>query len=283
MFGYIVPHPDQLNEAQKKRYQACYCGVCRALKDSSGHSGRLTLSHDMTFLAILLSSLYEPDEQDFSLRCPVHPLRKRSSVSSPMFSYAADMNTLLMYYKCLDKIRDDHSAAASLAEKKLKPAVARISEQHPSQAALIGQALNRLWEEEKTDHPDADLLCNLSGEMLGAAFVPDPRDYWSGELQAVGEGLGRFVYWMDAYDDLKRDMKSGCFNPLAQYRDRNDFEIFCRDTLELFISEATAHFENLPLEKDLDLLRNVLYSGVWLRWEQMHASKKGKEVKEDEQ
>ena len=74
MFGYIAPRLDQLEESQRERYQAYYCGLCRVLGERSGHSGRLTLSHDMTFLALLLSSLYEPEESLRDLRCPVHPV-----------------------------------------------------------------------------------------------------------------------------------------------------------------------------------------------------------------
>ena len=75
MFGYIAPRFDQLSEPQRKRYQACYCGLCRSMGERSGHSGRLTLSHDMTFLAMLLSSLYEPSSRMTRSRCGIHPLR----------------------------------------------------------------------------------------------------------------------------------------------------------------------------------------------------------------
>ena len=71
---------------------------------------------------------------------------------------------------------------------------------------------------------------------------------------------------MDAWEDLDRDRKSGAFNPLLPYRDRPDYEDFCRETLELLIADAAESFEFLPLEQDLPVLRNILYSGVWQRW-----------------
>ena len=98
MFGYIAPRLDQLSEDQRARYQTYYCGLCREMGKRSGRSGRLTLSHDITFLALLLSSLYEPEESVSSLRCAVHPLHPRQITDSAMMAYAADMNLLLMYY-----------------------------------------------------------------------------------------------------------------------------------------------------------------------------------------
>ncbi len=266
MFGYITPRLDKLDEAQRKRYRACYCGLCRALREQSGHSGRLTLSNDMTFLAMLLSSLYEPAEEERGVRCPVHPARRQAVCISPMTRYAADMNLLLMYYKCRDKVLDDRSLTGAMGEKALAKALSRIEREHPRQCRGVREALEALWAEEKAAHPSPDTLCNLSGDMLAAVFVPDEGDLWAPQLRAVGEGLGRFVYWMDAREDLKADLKRRRFNPLKAYLDRDDLEDFCRETLELLIAEATEHFEVLPLEKDLDILRNVLYSGVWQRY-----------------
>ena len=84
---------------------------------------------------------------------------------------------------------------------------------------------------------------------------------------AIGEGLGRFVYWMDAWKDQKQDFRQGNYNPLTQYRKEPDADLFVKEIMEMMMGEATSFFEALPLEKDLDLLRNVLYSGVWQRYE----------------
>ncbi|MBQ6506957.1 MAG: hypothetical protein IJI08_06475, partial [Clostridia bacterium] len=91
------------------------------------------------------------------------------------------------------------------------------------------------------------------------------------------EGLGRFVYWMDAWEDRDRDRKKRRFNPLAYLNPEGDPEEHIFRMLEMMIGEATEYFEMLPLEKDLDLLRNVLYSGVWQRY---HLLKQRREKKE---
>ncbi len=278
MFGYIAPDLSRLTEDQKRTYRAVYCGLCHSLKERYGQSGRISLSNDMTFLAVLLSSLYEPETVETESRCAVHPLKRHAVQSSGMIDYAADMNVLLFYLKCRDQKMDDGTLAGKTGESVFRKKAASVRTRWPEQAARAEDALTRLWEGEKAADPDPDLLCNLSGEMLGACFVPDPADVWAPQLYAVGEGLGRFVYWMDAWEDYDTDAKAGHFNPLRRWHGRGDYEDFCRETLEMLIAEATEHFELLPLEKNLDILRNILYSGVWQRYVLTMKKRFGKEV-----
>ena len=277
MFGYIMPVFSVLTEEQKQRYSAVYCGVCHALKRRCGQSARLSLSNDMTFLALLLSSLYEPESVRTVSRCGVHPLRSHAFLSSPLIDYAADMNALLFYYKCEDQRMDDHSLRGEAGEKLFRKYAAEVETRWHVQADGVKKALSMLWQEEKKASPDPDLLCNLSGEMLGSVFVPDPSDTWSPVLRSVGVSLGRFIYWMDAWEDYDEDLRKKRFNPLSGFHDRPDYEEFCRETLEMLIAEGARSFEILPLERDLDLLRNVLYSGVWQRYILITEKKQRKE------
>ena len=277
MFGYIAPVLSVLTDEQKQRYRAFYCGVCHALKKRHGQSGRISLSNDMTFLALLLSSLYEPESENTRSRCAIHPVKPHEYFSSPMIDYAADMNALLFFWKCEDQRMDDHSLRGKAGEALFRKSADKVRALWPEQAKGVEKALKELWEEESSSSPDPDRLCNLSGEMLGSVFVPKPADTWSPVLRSVGNGLGRFIYWMDAWEDYDADIKKGRFNPLKGWHDRPDYEAFCLETLELLVAEATESFEILPLEQDLDLLRNVLYSGVWQRYTLKTKQMRGKE------
>ncbi len=278
MFGYIAPVLSVLSEEQKQRYRSFYCGVCHALRERHGQTGRLSLSNDMTFLAMLLSSLYEPETGATDSRCGVHPVKSHAYLSSPMIDFAADMNALLFYYKCVDQRMDDRSLRGKAGENLFRKAMDTVRADYPLQAEGVRKALDELWQEEKKPDPIPDRLCNLSGEMLGSVFVPFPEDAWAGILQSLGAGLGRFIYWMDAWEDFDEDRKKGRFNPLTVYRDRPDYQDFCRETLEFLIADAAECFEVLPLEQDLDILRNILYSGVWQRY--MLITEKAKKRKE---
>lgn len=266
MFGYIAPVLNALSDGQKQRYRSFYCGVCHALRSRHGQARRLSLSNDMTFLAMLLSSLYEPETDSAVSRCGLHPLKPHTFLSSSMIDYAADMNALLFHYKCVDQRMDDRSPAGKAGEILFRNAAEKVRRIWPFQAEEVSRALSDLWQEESKPLPDPDRLCNLSGQMLGAVFAPDPEDPWSPVLRAVGSGLGRFIYWMDAWEDYDEDIRRRRFNPLTRWRSRPDYEDFCRETLELLIGDAAESFEILPLEQDLDIMRNVIYSGVWQRY-----------------
>lgn len=284
MFGYIAPVLSALSEEDRKRYRAFYCGVCHSLRTRFGPAERISLSNDMTFLAILLSSLYEPETDLTPARCVIHPLKAHDYYTSSMIDYAADMNALLFYYKCTDQRMDDRSLRGKAGERLFLKAVRDISARYPDQAASVDDSLRKLWKEEKSALPNPDRLCNLSGEMLAGAFVPRPDDVWAPVLCSLGAGIGRFVYWMDAWDDLEDDLNKKRFNPLAAYRGKEGFQDFCLDTLEMLIADAASAFELLPLEQDLPILRNILYSGVWQRYEVKTGAarkKKGKETGRD--
>ena len=266
MFGYIIPAMNALSDERKQRYRSFYCGVCHALRDRYGRTRRISLSNDMTFLAILLSSLYEPVTASTEARCGMHPLKSHTFLSSPMIDYAADMNALLFFYKCRDQHMDDRSLTGAAGEKLFRNAAEKAALLWPGQSAEVEKALAELWQEEKKPSPDPDRLCNLSGKMLGAVFVPKPEDPWGTALHTVGAGLGRFIYWMDAWEDYEEDSRKNRFNPLTVWHGRPDYEDFCRETLELLIADAAESLEILPLEQDLDLLRNIIYCGVWQRY-----------------
>ena len=75
MFGFVTANLDRLDDAQRERYKACYCGLCRSLKERYGSLARMTLTYDMTFLVLVLGSLYEPVELHGQMLCPAHPLK----------------------------------------------------------------------------------------------------------------------------------------------------------------------------------------------------------------
>lgn len=118
MFGYVNVNRETLSPENEARFRAYYCGLCRALRKRHGLTGTLTLSNDMTFLAMVLSGLYEPEEQSGREICVAHPLKKHDWVATEATDYAADMNVMLAYHLCMDDWRDEKKPL-SLAEAGL--------------------------------------------------------------------------------------------------------------------------------------------------------------------
>ena len=273
MFGYIELNTKSLPDERTARYKAWYCGLCGQIRESYGQLGRLSLSNDMTFLTVLLSSLYEPSEREGKTGCPLHPIRERDSIQTEMSRYAADMNMLLAYWKFRDGEKDDSSLAQKRLADRMQKAYAELRTRYPRQTAQVEDKMAEIWKLEDGKTTDIDRLCCLSGEMLGSVFVCR-EDVFAPVLFRIGEGLGRFVYLMDAYEDKKADKRHGRYNPLLLMGIPEEEQVVL-DSLNAMMAVASEALEDLPLEKDLDLIRNVLYEGVWNRYTLLQAGKKG--------
>ena len=262
MFGYIQVNCHTLAETDKQRFRACYCGLCHALKRRFGNAGRLTLSNDMTFLALLLSSLYEPDETCYDERCVLHPIKKHQAVVSRATEYAADMNIVLAYFKCLDDVQDEGSLRGCVGERALRRAYRQVQVRYPKRCENIKRCLEKIAALEKENSDDIDAVANLSGQMFAETFVWR-EDVFSPHLRAIGAALGKFIYLMDAYEDYDDDIKRGRYNPLKEMHALEDYEARVQDILTMQMGKCVREMDYLPLEKDAQLLRNILYSGVW--------------------
>lgn len=263
MFGTILADKSLLNEEALARYQASYCGLCRTLKAEYGNMARLTLSYDMAFLVLLLGSLYEPAEEAGCKWCAMHPTKKHCYFSSDASSYAAAMNVALAYYKCLDDWHDDKNILRLLQAWMLKKSAAKVKARYPRQCAAMEEQLEKLAEMERANIENADLAAAHFGALTGEVFCLDPQDHWSEYLRRIGTQLGKFIYLYDAFLDLEQDLKKKRYNPLKRHIDLAHKEEFL-PVLHGILGDCMKDLEFLPLVQDVDLLRNILYSGVWL-------------------
>lgn len=266
MFGYIIINKGELKFKEFDVYQGYYCGLCRVLKEKYGIKGQMTLSYDMTFLAMLLSDLYEPELTRGTTKCIVHPFEKHPTIRTEFTEYAADMNILLTYYKCLDDWNDDRKADRKLLSDMLCGAVYKIRNKYPEKADLIRRTLDKISEKEKQKVRDVDEMSALFGEILGTIFSYRD-DEWADELYTIGNNLGRFIYIMDAYEDIEDDIKKNRYNPFIDDYGNPEFDEDIQKVLTKMMSECCKAFELLPIINDIDILRNILYSGVWSRYE----------------
>lgn len=263
MFGYVTANKPELKMREFGRYKAFYCGLCRRLGKTNGAVSRLTLSYDMTFLILLLSSLYEPEEQQERHRCLIHPGKKQWMLYNPITDYASDMNVLLSCYHFQDDWEDERSIVGLCGAKVFAGRAKKIAGQYPRQAEAIRKQLGRLAELEQKGITEPDAISRPFGELMAELFVYR-EDAFQDILRSFGFYLGKYIYLLDAFMDLEKDIKKGSFNPFRERADREDFEENVRQMLDGTIRQAVAEFEKLPLEQDLPVLRNILYEGVRL-------------------
>ena len=272
MFGYVTIYEPELKVKDLKKYKAYYCGLCRMLKEKYGFMGQMTLTYDMTFAVILLSSLYENASEAERHRCKVHPIKKQMMLRNEITDYAAAMNVLLAYYHMEDDWQDDRKVTSLMTKSMIHGKVRRIIEEYPRQSRAIRSALEELSSCEKEECTDIDRTAGCFGRLMEELFVYR-EDIWERNLRKMGFFLGKFIYIMDACEDLPEDLKKGRYNPLRDTYGKDDYEGRMKQILCMMIAESTAEFERLPCILDVDILRNILYDGVWNRYNKIQMKK----------
>lgn len=269
MFGYIVANINKLSDEEKIQYNACYCGLCKTLGERHGPISRITLTYDMTFLVLLLSALYNRSNEIQTEKCTIHPLKSHKYWQNEFTDYAADMNVALAYYNFIDDWTDDKKVISLMEAKLFKSEYNYIEQLYPGKCSIISRCLMDLSDIEKSGEMNPDIPANSFGRLMGEIFA-FKKDEYSESLREFGKSLGRFIYIMDACFDLKTDIKKEHYNPLVATSSEN-----FREILNLLMADCTEKFNLLPINQNKGLIENILYSGVWTRYE----AKERKETK----
>lgn len=272
MFGYIIINKGDMKFKEFDIYHSYYCGLCRSLKERHGLSGQLTLSYDLTFLVMLLSSLYEPETINTTTKCVAHPFEKHAVKKNCFTEYCADMNVLFSYYKCMDDWNDEKKVSKLAYGKLLKKSYRDVCGRYGEKAKKIDNLMRDLSVQEGKKNYDIDQMAGIFGEIMSEIFAYR-KDEWEDELRAIGGYLGKFIYLMDAYEDLEEDMQKQRYNPFIAKCEDPDFEEEVRTILTMMMAGCSKEFEKLPIIENVEILRNILYSGVWSRYELLKKKK----------
>ena len=273
MFGYVRPHNPELRMRDYECYRAYYCGLCRAMGNCTGQCSRATLSYDFVFLAAVRCYLAGEEPLVKKRRCLVHPLRRRKTVeNSPQLNYCADASALLSYQKCRDDKIDERGfkkLRAQIMMLFLSSAYKKAKRRYPELDRKIEEELRRLHDYETTAaEPSADIPAAIFGELM-RAICSEGLDGTEGRLAAeIGQTLGRWIYLVDAADDLADDRRKNRFNPYAKlFGDpptKEDAETL-RTALKAILCETERAYLLMgepPCPELKEILSNILYLGL---------------------
>ena len=270
MFGYVRPALDKLDTANKERFQAAYCGLCHTLGRRYGLTARLFLNYDLTFLAMLLGKTCGSLGQ----RCMMHPIKKRPcACRSAALDTSADLSVILLWWQLQDGIADHgfwrglKYRAASLL---LRRAYGRARQVQPDFDRSTCNQLRQLsgLEREHCDSLDrpADCFAALLAHASDAESDPVRRRV----LEQMLYHLGRWIYLIDAADDLKKDLQTGNYNPVSLRFSHEDGvlteegRLALGQTLDASIRQIAAAFELTDFGDYTAVVRSVVYEGLYL-------------------
>lgn len=260
MFGYITINKMELKFKEYYSYKGYYCGLCKCLKTKYGNKARLTLNYDMTFLILLLSSLYEPENKIYNERCMVHPSKKQLVIQNDITEYAASLNVILSYYNIVDNWNDDKDIKSLAVLKVLKKEFKKASSALSEKSEIIKHRLDNISKLENENTYEVDAVSNEFGHLMEELFLYK-KDNWEQILRKIGFYLGKYIYFFDAYEDMDKDEKKGSYNPFNNLDIENKKE-YAKNLITLNLAFLSNEIERLPLIQDKGIIDNIIYSGI---------------------
>lgn len=274
MFGYVKIFEDELKVRDFKQFRAYYCGLCRALGKNCSNCSRFGLSYDMVFLAIVLSALDEKEEEFIQKPCFAHPfVKKKSVVQTKALQYCAHMSVILGYLKSLDDWKDEKSIKGLIGLLMYYGAFKKSKKLYTEKYELLKAQIKRLSKLEEENCSSIDETADCFAKMLEILFVPSFLDEYKRELSWLGYNIGRWIYIIDAYDDMEKDFKKKNYNPLI-LNIQSEAEFFnvkkelskqFNESLTFTLENAASAYELLKVYKNDEIIRNILYLGLKIK------------------
>jgi hypothetical protein len=288
MFGYVLPVQKDLKDHEFALYHSFYCGICLTIKSKFGQVARLATGYDMTFLAILLSDI-NCQQTDFRVcKCLGNPFCKRTVVdTNPLLEKIADISIILAYHKSRDDIMDKSKLKGHVVEVLFKKPYRIAKENSYELDSLIDSSLKDLNSLEKQEQPTLDRLAHPFANMLKQVSTLLCGQNSSDNLQQLCYNIGKFVYLIDALDDLDQDIKKNTFNaylaasksweqeqsPQTKFESKSQFLAKYKTQVEFSlnstINRSIEAFNNLDFFQSYSVLKNIIHFGLRFKLSQV--------------
>ena len=276
MFGYIIPDKPELKIKEYHQFRSYYCGLCKSISKHYGQLPRYTLSYDCVFLCLFLSSILSNNSDTSLARCITKPFQKMTVISdNDILEYAASVNVILAYYKVKDDLKDGDALKAAPIIPLLYPAYRKARKRAHELDHYTDFYLSELSILEDQDCNSIDAaaqpFANLLAKIIsweGWPLDPETRRI----LEEFGYNIGKWLYTIDALDDIADDIKTNNYNPIIQqfYKGSHDFDSFkdqVRDNVGFVISyslkKACEAYESLEIKSNKAIIDNIIYGGMY--------------------
>lgn len=282
MFGYVLPEKSEMKIREYELFRAYYCGVCKSIGKRYGQFQRLTLNYDSTFLAILLHSLTDEKLSIKKERCIAHPINKHRTIKdNSLIDYASDINIILAYYNLEDNWHDERSILSGSAMLLLRKSHKKLFGKYKEKCGIIEKKLKELRQLENDKCNSMDRASEPFAKLMEEVMVYPPM--WGDEkkvdvIKWIGYNLGKWIYILDAFDDIKKDIKEKSYNPLLlqyNYHEQNidAFKAEIRPRVEFnltySLSQIAKAYELLEVKNNCGILENIIYMGMLRKTEQI--------------
>jgi hypothetical protein len=276
MIGYVKIYKPELKLKELTLYNAYYCGICKALGDRYGLVYRNALNYDTVFLAVLADCFNNRENPIETFRCVLHPIKKKPRcVPSATMDAVADITVFLSYHKLLDDKNDDDSFWSGIGSSLIKGGYSKSKYRIGETAVRIESFLDRLHELEKSGTDDIDSVSDCYASIIRdtVKYMVDAEKNVKDAASWIGYNIGKWIYILDAVDDISDDRKTGSYNPvIARYpwnqgEDVKDYLKRIRESISFILftglEEASATFDLIDKNINSGIIKNILYEGMF--------------------
>lgn len=275
MFGYILLNDSNLTKDSKKRLSSYYCSLCFQTKSKYGDIMRLLLRYDVLFPLILFESISNSEEEKSCTNCILHPFTTFNIYKNSNIEYVADINMLLIYYKILDDMIDKNDLKNKILFCFIKNHKTNIRYKFLNN--IFEKNISKLSDLEK-DHKvhSLDELCDPMGKLMGLLFENMPGTILYNSLEKrtllynLGYNIGKWIYIIDAVDDIYEDQKRDNFNPIINSTFTKNFNVKLNKNdldrisiiLQTLLKNCKNITNNMHLCKNNEIIYNYLYKSL---------------------
>lgn len=276
MFGYIKPFKPEMKMREFDIYKGIYCSLCKHMGKKFGALSRLTLSYDCTFLALVLMAIQGSCSGFKDSRCAVNPLKKCMVCNdqNDIFEFSGAVSIIMSYYKIMDDI-NDNMGISKLRAYALLPIISRpyrkAKKLHPEIDSIVNRYINSQSEIERTSENGVDVSAEPTSHMMSELLVtPSFCESQERVIKQFGYFIGRWIYLIDASDDLEKDIKNNNFNPFVNLLIKNsesnmsisEINTYCNEVLNQTLSQAISAYNLLEIKQFNSIIENILYLGL---------------------
>ncbi len=301
MLGYVRIDKGELKVREYEIYTGYYCGICKSIGQRYGQLPRMALSYDAAFLAILLESLSDKSDKPVQEHCIAHPIgKKKTIIRNKAIDYAADVMLILAWYKLIDDANDEGKIYAKGTMLLLKKIFKKLQHKYPDLCTGIETHLRALSKLEKEKCDSLDMAADCFSKIMEVIFSEGVRTiYTEAEQRAlcieeqfsssmlfiddkitpadaaakIGYHMGKWIYLIDAVDDIEENIESGAYNPLLyrfRYHAASETPVQFRKRIEDDLNFNLFHYlamlsnciNALDIKKNKGIIENIVYFGL---------------------
>jgi hypothetical protein len=274
MFGYIIPDKPELKMKEYELFRAYYCGVCKSMGRSFGPISRFALSYEAVFMGLLLSAVNKEKSDMRREACIANPFKKKWVIKNNKYvDFAADINVILTYYKLIDNWNDEKHLPSYAAKQLFRSGYNKAAKGNSITDSIIKDALKKQSKLEQEKCSSIDAAAEPTAEMMRDILLCGCKDADKSVQRAMewlGYNIGKWIYTIDAYDDIEKDIKSGSYNPLLlqyNYKEQpiDEFKSLIKPDIErdliYTLSQAASSIELLDMNHK-GIIENIVYMGM---------------------